>query len=351
MGVRALSMLLPFACAPAGSFVLPSTCRLSSTARRQQPRCEGNFNGGAATSSAQPASPAWSYRGSGPGVSMVLNSTQRESRSSATTLRSLPEQAAASAQGIAVSDPGEPGPEAVEELPEFISNDAVSYWVHPGKESNIWLVGTIHRTAPSVKLVKEVIGGVKPEVVMVELCSERINLLPPGEAMATRSGLWWWSPYEQPEGDTDEGAGDEGEEDGDGEDTNEITVAVREAGTCGARVLLGDREYQTTATMLGKAKRVDMASAKERESFKEMTDSFDCEESTRAITRKECEQMKATAPKVFAVMCTTRDQVMAKHLMKLRGSQTTVAVFGMAHLDGVEKVLKGHGWKRQRQRA
>lgn len=41
-------------------------------------------------------------------------------------------------------------------------------------------------------------------------------------------------------------------------------------------------------------------------------------------------------------------QIFAKHLMKLRGDQTTVAVFGMAHLDGVEKVLKGHGWKRQR---
>lgn len=38
---------------------------------------------------------------------------------------------------------------------------------------------------------------------------------------------------------------------------------------------------------------------------------------------------------------------MAKNLMKLRRDQTTVAVFGMAHLDGVEKVLKGHGWERQ----
>ena len=33
--------------------------------------------------------------------------------------------------------------------------------------------------------------------------------------------------------------------------------------------------------MLGKAKRVDMASAKERESFKEMTASFDCEVSQK----------------------------------------------------------------------
>ena len=35
----------------------------------------------------------------------------------------------------------------------------------------------------------------------------------------------------------------------DGKDTseNEITIAVREAGACGARVLLGDREYQVCA--------------------------------------------------------------------------------------------------------
>lgn len=36
------------------------------------------------------------------------------------------------------------------------------------------------------QLVEEVIRGVKPEVVMVELDSERICLLPPGEAMAVR---------------------------------------------------------------------------------------------------------------------------------------------------------------------
>lgn len=40
---------------------------------------------------------------------------------------------------------------------------------------------------PNRQLVKEVIGGTKPEVVMVELCSERICLLPPGEAMAVRA--------------------------------------------------------------------------------------------------------------------------------------------------------------------
>lgn len=54
----------------------------------------------------------------------------------------------------------------------------------------------------------------------------------------------------------------------------------------------------------------------------------------------------APPPREFGRIDFSR-QVMAKSLMKLRRDQTTVAVFGMSHLDGVEKMLKGHGWKRQ----
>lgn len=41
-------------------------------------------------------------------------------------------------------------------------------------------------TASIEQIVEEVIGGIKPEVVMVELDSDRICLLPPGEAMEVR---------------------------------------------------------------------------------------------------------------------------------------------------------------------
>lgn len=39
------------------------------------------------------------------------------------------------------------------------------------------------------QLVEEVIEGVRPEVVMVELDAERICLLPPGEAMEVRNSI------------------------------------------------------------------------------------------------------------------------------------------------------------------
>ena len=41
-------------------------------------------------------------------------------------------------------------------------------------------------------------------------------------------------------------------------------------------------------------------------------------------------------------------QVMATNLMTLEGKQTTVAVVGLAHVDGIEKILAANGWKPQR---
>ncbi|CAM9261610.1 unnamed protein product [Ectocarpus sp. 4 AP-2014] len=357
MGIRSLSLVLPLACSPAGSFVLPAT-RLRSVVPMRQ-ACDVHYSRGTARSGTDAA-----VKGRERFMSMELGLDPLKRRCScqpvgANRSRSLPlrsQQVQASAEETTVSaDPTQ------ETLPECISNDAVSYWIHPAKESHIWLVGVVHGTKSGVQqLVEEAIRGIRPEVVMVELDADRISVLPPGEAMETRNGLWWWAPEEEQEGSVD--VDEDGDEDGeyaedDDEDVDdeesvspmiEIQTAVREAGACGARVLLGDRDYETTGRLLEKAKRADMASAKEREEFNDLTTSFDCEESTRAITRMECAQMKERAPKVFKVMCTQRDQVMAKNLMKLRGEQTTVAVIGMAHLDGVEKVLKGHGWQRRR---
>lgn len=41
-------------------------------------------------------------------------------------------------------------------------------------------------------------------------------------------------------------------------------------------------------------------------------------------------------------------QVMAVNLMSLEGKTTTVAVVGLAHVDGIEAILTGNGWKPQR---
>lgn len=41
------------------------------------------------------------------------------------------------------------------------------------------------------------------------------------------------------------------------------------------------------------------------------------------------------------------NQVMATNLMTLEGKQTTVAVVGLAHVDGIEGILVANGWKAQ----
>lgn len=41
-------------------------------------------------------------------------------------------------------------------------------------------------------------------------------------------------------------------------------------------------------------------------------------------------------------------QVMAVNLMSLEGKRTTVAVVGLAHVDGIEAILAANGWNLQR---
>ncbi|CAN0407393.1 unnamed protein product [Ectocarpus sp. 8 AP-2014] len=195
MGIRSLSLVLPLACSPAGSFVLPAT-RLRSVAPLRQD-CDVQYSRGGARSGTDAA-----VKGRERFMSMELGLDPLKRRCSCQPVgahrsRSLPlrsQQVQASAEETTVSaDPTQ------ETLPELISNDAVSYWVHPAKESHIWLVGVVHGTKSGVQqLVEEAIGGIRPEVVMVELDADRISVLPPGEAMETRNGLWWWAPEEAP---------------------------------------------------------------------------------------------------------------------------------------------------------
>jgi pheromone shutdown protein TraB len=59
--------------------------------------------------------------------------------------------------------------------------------------------------------------------------------------------------------------------------------------------------------------------------------------------------LKSTAPEIYEAMVAERDVYMAKGLdelgVNLNGSvENTVAVMGMAHVDGVEKYLASQGW-------
>ena len=49
----------------------------------------------------------------------------------------------------------------------------MSYLRHPSKDQELYLVGTVHISKQSSRMVKDVISFAKPDVVMVELCQTR----------------------------------------------------------------------------------------------------------------------------------------------------------------------------------
>lgn len=55
---------------------------------------------------------------------------------------------------------------------------------------------------------------------------------------------------------------------------------------------------------------------------------------------------------LFILVCFTshilQRQVMATNLLSLGGGQSTVAVVGLAHVDGIETILAANGWKPKR---
>lgn len=54
--------------------------------------------------------------------------------------------------------------------------------------------------------------------------------------------------------------------------------------------------------------------------------------------------LKAVAPEIYNAMVGERDEYMASGLDKLNQFESTVAVMGIAHVDGVERYLKANGW-------
>ncbi|CAM9100361.1 unnamed protein product [Scytosiphon promiscuus] len=276
---------------------------------------------------------------------------------------------------------GRPAPHLHKEAVSCLQNKSTGYIV--------WLVGIIHEDGPYVQLVKGMIREIKPQVVMLELDAESIYLLPPGTANQDEGGLCWWRPVQQQlEAPKPRGFG-AAKPTGKGkskrkakakkkvfDDVNvqvsEIWTAGREALSCGARVLLGDRSDKVSKEREAEANVADSDMLTEventseiewkkiqraRKGLKKLADlverrrahGFEMPE-TRAIVRKHSEWDRLMGPKSFDVVVTERDEVMAKTLMALdetadQGTNlTTVAVVGSAHLDGMEDIFVENGW-------
>jgi pheromone shutdown protein TraB len=136
----------------------------------------------------------------------------------------------------------------------------------------------------------------------------------------------------------------------------EFKVGLEEADRVGARLVLGDRAQRDTVRALSEA--LDLADvfrlltrgAASNEfagvdpELKRALASMDWSDpesavellKTRRATRAMAAQMRASFPRVAAAMLDQRDDVMTQNLLR-RCSGRTVAVVGMAHMDGIEE--------------
>ncbi|CAM9196609.1 unnamed protein product [Scytosiphon promiscuus] len=284
--------------------------------------------------------------------------------------------------------------------PAFLCDDAVSYLYNPTKKSEIWLVGTAHISNSSATLVENVIRDIKPQVVMVELDAKRVGSFieasKKGEEAATvnytgeeksaplpaKKALPFFGTFFKQLLDPSVSVNDRITElfagalgkaiskmyesmDQKGlASGQEFTIAISEARACGAKILLGDRDVQARVTLrrLSEALRsIDLQQLSQSSQMEtglglEALDGSSKESinssleilKNRETMRKVVDFYKQEAPELYSAMIGERDKVMAVNLMTLEKVQTTVAVVGLAHVDGIEGILMANGWKPQR---
>ena len=148
----------------------------------------------------------------------------------------------------------------------------------------------------------------------------------------------------------------------------EFAVAAKEGYKIGARIVLGDRDVEVTLRRLAQAlRKTDLKTLLVEDSELERTmsqlmpgkkipsqedDNFKEELSFYVENMKAKEnvqllmsQLKRIAPEIYTAMVQERDEYMGNGLDQLSIFPNVVAVMGMAHVDGVETYLRGHGWE------
>ncbi|CAM9111655.1 unnamed protein product [Ectocarpus sp. 13 AM-2016] len=395
MWLRTGPVLLGFCSMPTVSFVLPPTpilasvnCRATCTADFRVPVVTGH--GGSTGPGAKPLQRRSYTRIAPKSCRCCCNFCRGVSHAfgGASTSRATIGTRLASREGnhVSANTPSDA-------IPAFASNDGVSYLRNPDTASEIWLVGVVHGQESSVELSKSVVRTTRPQVVMLELDSSRLDDLPPGKAQKAEDGLTWFMPEKQPDNAVAQGV--TLESDGDDvelsrgarwkgplafmsssrakslvgamkaiidvfeeEEVSEMEVAVLEAQACGAQILLGDRDFEETKRRLvaaGLADTVgderlddpeallnDSMSVSNRKKFAGLD--LRKPETREAAGEHYAAMKRLSNQRALEAMVPERDEVMARNLMTLKGKTITVALVGLFHVDGIERILKHNGW-------
>eukprot|EP00908_Phaeocystis_cordata_P008843 Transcript_19562.p1 GENE.Transcript_19562~~Transcript_19562.p1 ORF type:complete len:320 (-),score=95.56 Transcript_19562:174-1040(-) len=228
--------------------------------------------------------------------------------------------------------------------------------------TDIVLVGTAHVSEESATLVRHVIRAVQPDTVMVELDKRRAATLM-YKAKARQRGETIAASAAPPAAEQSRGAAfyrsleEKGFPAG-----GEFVAAIQEARLLNATVLLGDQEIETTLARLKVARaevrrlraegvlsrddakaalralpsslRRGGAAAASPEDLAQLTGDLRQRGNARAVAA----YLKKAAPPVYEAMIGERDQFMARALEVAPGNRV-VAVVGLAHVEGIERIL------------
>jgi len=147
----------------------------------------------------------------------------------------------------------------------------------------------------------------------------------------------------------------------------EFAIAIRAGLDLGATIILGDRDVDVTlqhlTAALSKTDLKKLFSATDIEEFEANLPSsvrnkvngggeLDKEQMTLFVETMKQKQtvvqlmnnLRALAPEVYTAMVGERDEYMANGINQLSTMKRTVAVMGLAHVDGVERYLQDAGW-------
>lgn len=275
-----------------------------------------------------------------------------------------------------------------------LCDQAVSRLVNAETAQEVYVIGTAHISTLSAELVRDTIRIVQPDQVMIELDSQRVKKRAPAPASATSSAgaapnekpppatFWdlvkaeWAKPVSLGEKVANVEAGIIGlaisslyqKLDKMGFSSGqEFMTAIREADASGAALVLGDRPVDMTLKRLQQSiektgfNEVMAFANSQAESSDEkiLTSKLEAKETSlvdaqelastietlkeRKNVRKIMASLKDSLPEVYQALIGERDVYMADSILKADGRRT-VAVVGMAHMDGIERRLGEQGY-------
>jgi pheromone shutdown protein TraB len=222
------------------------------------------------------------------------------------------------------------------------------------------LVGTAHISKKSAEEVKEVIDKVNPDCILVELCDKRaeqirrkLRIDPNTKQLSILEGTIppAFSP-QGPFGHMMKGLYDMlrvlGFDPG-----LEMKVAMEEAANKRIPLVLGDQDVQVTMQRVGAhfnlSKLLSMATSKVSNmpnlggSLSDLKDIDQAIEKLkdRKTAREVTRLMDHVAPEIMRGLLHERDEFMARKIRQTPGTKL-VGVVGLAHLDGLERLLLGN---------